>query len=307
MEEELAQARASYLEEDDAQELDEYGDLGASARLSLLKKVAPGRSGQLSNSWPFKPVHEELLSVTEYNALQTLSIARNYDGIAHAQAEKPKRQIDRDAKIQEQPLYVEGTDGTAWGGEGHIERLGDDKSATLRQNVHLAHHFNQEDLEVILAYKTAERTQAFVKELQETGFMQDGELPPPAEQNRIARRREDLSERLLAPFQGLAHLDDLLADVIEKQRSSFGSTDCPATEEEDDLDAPPDPDEPARALPVQEDATARFAPSDSWRYPSDYVAHMAKRFEEEWTNPRSGKKELRPLKRDQVLFVAQFA
>ena len=115
MEEELAQARASYLEEDDAQELDEYGDLGASARLSLLKKVAPGRSGQLSSSWPFKPVHEELLSVTEYNALQTLSIARNYDGIAHAQAEKPKRQIDRDVKIPEQPLYVEGTDGTAWG------------------------------------------------------------------------------------------------------------------------------------------------------------------------------------------------
>ena len=64
MEEELAQARASYLEEDDAPELDEYGDLGASARLSLLKRVAPGRSGQLSNSWPFKPVHEELLSVT---------------------------------------------------------------------------------------------------------------------------------------------------------------------------------------------------------------------------------------------------
>ena len=34
---------------------------------------------------------------------------------------------------------------------------------------------------------------------------------------------------------------------------------------------------------------------------------MAKRFEEEWTNPHSGKKEPRPLKRDQVLFIAQFA
>ena len=63
-------------------------------------------------------MHEDLLSVTEYNALQTLSIARNYDGIAHAQAEKPKRQIDRDVKIPEQPLYVEGADGAYWGGEG---------------------------------------------------------------------------------------------------------------------------------------------------------------------------------------------
>ena len=34
---------------------------------------------------------------------------------------------------------------------------------------------------------------------------------------------------------------------------------------------------------------------------------MAKRFEDEWTNPRSGKEEPRPLKRDQVLFSAQFA
>ena len=108
MEEELEQARESYLEEDEAQELGEHGQLGASVRLSLLKEVAPGRLEELSNSWPFRSVHEDLLSVTEYNALQTLSIARNYDGIAHAQAEKPKRQIDRDVKIPEQPVYIEG-------------------------------------------------------------------------------------------------------------------------------------------------------------------------------------------------------
>jgi hypothetical protein len=34
---------------------------------------------------------------------------------------------------------------------------------------------------------------------------------------------------------------------------------------------------------------------------------MAKRFEDEWTNPKSGQREHRPLKRDQVLFIAQFA
>ena len=59
-------------------------------------------------------MHADLLNVEEYNALQTLSIARNYDGIAHAQAEKPKRQIDRGVKLPEQPLYVEGADGNSW-------------------------------------------------------------------------------------------------------------------------------------------------------------------------------------------------
>ena len=166
MEEELEQARESYVGEEDAHELDEPGQVGASARLSLLQKVAPGRRGRLSNSWPFEPARGELLSVAEYNALQTLSIARNYDGIAHAQAEKPKRQIDRDAKTTEQPLYVEGADGTSWGGEGQIGRLGDDKTAALRPTVHLAHHFDRADLDDILAYKTAERTPAFMEELQ---------------------------------------------------------------------------------------------------------------------------------------------
>ena len=54
MEEELEQARESYLEEDEAQELDEHGQLGASVRLSLLKEAAPGRLEELSNSWPFR-------------------------------------------------------------------------------------------------------------------------------------------------------------------------------------------------------------------------------------------------------------
>ena len=66
--------------------------------------VATTSSGQW---WPFSPLHQDMLSIDEYFALQTVSIARNYDGIAHAQAEKPKRQIDRDVLIPEQPLYVQ--------------------------------------------------------------------------------------------------------------------------------------------------------------------------------------------------------
>ena len=33
----------------------------------------------MSKNWPFRSVSKDLLSVTEYNAMQTLSIARNYD------------------------------------------------------------------------------------------------------------------------------------------------------------------------------------------------------------------------------------
>ena len=309
MEGELEEARTCYLEDDDTQDLDKNGLLSESARRSLLEKNAPKRCGNLSSNWPFQSVRMDLLSVEEYIALQTLAIARNYDGIAHAQAEKPKRQIDRDALIPEQPLYVEGADGTSYGGEGQIENLGDDRTATLRQNVHLAHRFEEADLKDILAYDTAERRQAFVKELEEIAFMHDGELPPPTDRKKVEIRREDLSDRLLTPFQGLAHLDDLLTDVIARQRTTFGaesSKACPANNPEGDTDVPPEPGELV-AKPDEQDAKARFAPSDCWRRPSDYVAYMAKRFETDWTNPHSGKKESRPLKRDQGLFVAQFA
>jgi hypothetical protein len=84
--------------------------------------------------------------------------------------------------------------------------------------------------------------------------------------------------------------------VIARQRSSFGANSskaCPEDEEENDIDVPPDPDEPVPKRDEQ-DTNATFAPSSSWRRPSDYVALMAKRFEEEWTNPHSGKKSRDP-------------
>ena len=236
---------------------------------SLRNNIAPNYDGAPSKWWPFQAMHEELLSVGEYFALQAVSIARNYDGIAHAQAEKPKRQIDKDVCILEQPLYVDGTEGTSFGGEAHVENLGDVKSATLRQNVNLAHHFNESDLKDIFDFDTSDRKQAFVKELEETAFIWDGELPPPTEHKKVAIRREVLNDRLLAPFQGLAHLDDLLADVIGKQKKTFGKASletCPEDDQEDDIDVPPDADGDDTTRPtVREEchAQAKFAPSDS--------------------------------------------
>ena len=71
-------------------------------------------------------------------------------------------------------------------------------------------------------------------------------------------------------------------------------------------EAPPDPDGTpgCPSDPVQ--PKAYFAPSDQWRRPSDYVAHLAHQFEEGKPDPITGKVERRPLKRDQVLFIAQF-
>ena len=176
---ELLAARKFYVEGEDEKVFDDDG-LHNETR-SLLNNIAPGYDGAQSKWWPFQAMHEELLSVGEYFALQTVSIARNYDGIAHAQAEKPKRQIDKDVCIPEQPLYVDGIEGTSLGGEAQFENLGDVKSATLNQNVNLAHRFDESDLKDTFDFNTSDRKQAFVKKLEETAFMWDGELPPPTE------------------------------------------------------------------------------------------------------------------------------
>ena len=95
----------------------------------------------------------------------------------------------------------------------------------------------------------------------------------------------------MIPIEALANLDEFLEDVIEKQRSFFGSKACPAIQQEAELDAAVDPDNSVPRPRFENDAKVRFAPCDAWRRPSDYVKYLDKRFEQEWINPRSGKKE----------------
>ena len=78
-------------------------------------------------------------------------------------------------------------------------------------------------------------------------------------------RREDLSDRFLTPLEELADLDDVFAEPIAIQMFTFGPEGlkaCFASEQEDDIDAPVDPDEPV-SKQDEPDATACFAPSDS--------------------------------------------
>ena len=125
--------------------------------------------------------------------------------------------------------------------------------------------------------------------------MQDGQLPVPVDGRQVQLRREHLDERLVTPYQGLSDVDDLLEDLIQRQRSRFGTTsskNVPMSDDEDDKDAPPDPAR-SDAPPNDSIPNARFAPSDFMRRPSDYVAMLVKRFEGEWINPRTGQKKPR--------------
>ena len=58
-----------------------------------------------------------------------------------------------------------------------MERRAQTGLGVLGQNTRLAHRFDEEALNEILTFQTAERTQAFVRELQETDLMWVGELP----------------------------------------------------------------------------------------------------------------------------------
>ena len=204
-----------------------------------------------------------MFTTAEYFALQTYGIARNYDGIAHAQSEKPKSQIDHDVSILEQPLYVDGDDAGMYEGEAQIENAPSAKTSTLRRNLHLAHHFEEADLQKILSFDTADRTHAFVKELVEISFMQDGQLPVPVDAKQVQRRREHLHDQLVTPYHALSHVDEhLIEDLIQRQRSTFSSTSSTneiRNDDENDPDAPPDPVHPRARLDDDAVPDARFA------------------------------------------------
>ena len=72
---------------------------------------------------------------------------------------------------------------------------------------------------------------------------------------------------------------------------------------------PPKPPGAAEAhrRPEDPEPQAYFAPCTDWRLPSDYVAHLAKKFETGPLDPITKQRKPRKLKRDQTLFLTQFA
>ena len=139
--------------------------------------------------------------------MKVVRTAANFDGLATARSKKPPRQIEEDQKVpeQQQPVYWEGA---AQDGEGDAQVEGVDLRArqglaSLGSNAVIAHRFAPELLAKILAFDTAERTQAFVRQLKEAPLMAAGELPSPQETTATREnRREHFKETLLEPMRG---------------------------------------------------------------------------------------------------------
>ena len=123
---------------------------------------------------------ERLPTVLEYIALETTTTAANFDGISKARSTKPKREQADDAQIPEAPIFQEGG-GDADKGTGQVEAadLREQQGlAKLGENVQPAHRFDAGMLAKILAFDTAERTQAFVRELKEEPLVKAGGEDP---------------------------------------------------------------------------------------------------------------------------------
>ena len=163
----------------------------------------------------------------EYVALETVKTADHFDGLANARTTKPKRQLDADVKIAEKPAFVQS------GGDGQSDELGQVEGAdmraqqglvTLGANTRLSHRFDPETLQKILSFDTAEKTQAFVRELKRTPLMASGELPPTSSTQAEQKRRADFRETLLGPLHALKELRGVaFEEVLDRQRRSFAA------------------------------------------------------------------------------------
>ena len=264
-----------------------------------------------------------LCNMEEYCAFKTLQLAANFQGTARARSQKQRRQVDADVKVAEDVvLYTEG--GGGCDDECANDAVADARTkaglASFKQSTVISHRFTDAELDQIVAFKTADRTQQFVKSLLSSALMSDGEFPLPIDVAATRRRTaaaRDLSER----FGGLESLGDELKHLVSVQRSFAGKVGMTEQLAPGDVEHLPADDEAGLAHlsdadPVAGDPrsqasnhtpVARFAPNDQWRRPHDYVAHLAAKFEEGIVDATTGSKMPRPLKRDQVLFIAQFA
>ena len=99
----------------------------------------------------------------------------------------------------------------SWAGDAQVEDQGiraQEGFAKLGANKDLEHRFDSETLGQILRFDTAERTQAFVKELKKAAtMMENGALPGPNDADASRRAARALKEDVLAPFRALRDLD----------------------------------------------------------------------------------------------------
>jgi len=256
-------------------------------------------------------------SLQEYFASEFFKIDANFSGIAAAQGGKPKRQIDEDRNILEEPVDREGDYGAET--EGHAQMEAADERAQLGMadltaNLHIKHRFSDETLEKIIRFQMRQRYTRFTKELREMPFMRDGALPTSSDEAGTEMRKRRLKAEIHDKFGGDAnHVDHGLArllpedikDFLQQQRRAFETADAGTTDQvPSDDELPPVNDAPSRA---DIEAKAYFVPNETWPRPSDYIAHLASEFEAGNTTLPGKKKRPKKLSRGQVLFLIGFA
>ena len=252
---------------------------------------------------------DNLLTVEEYVALETIKTAANFDGLGNARTTKPRRKVDADVNVVEKLAFVESSGHNDSSGLGQVEGAelrAKHGMATFGANTSLAHRFDPQTLQNILAFDTAERTSGFVKDLKQTALMTAGELPRNSSDSDAQERRRSMQEKLIGPLRGLKDIDcETLGQLVDTQRKGF------AQGQREDEDEHMSENEAKQAAAPKDCPTAPpfavFIPSSEFKRPSDYVKHLVRRFEAGKENPKTGQVEPKPLKRDQALFVARFA
>ena len=258
----------------------------------------------------------ERMTIDEYYALRRAALVKNFDGIAAASHEKPKRRIDDDAHIKEEPILREGGDADGRGldqveAADEVAKAG---LAKLGSSTTIAHRFTADEMKRILAYDTRERTSAYSKDLLDAmPSLADGSLPSPLEVSAVERRRKELREEVIDIYGGHARRnvdgigraggDNSLLSRIELRQREYAEGGGDG--QDDEADVPP---ELTIAPPAQDDEqAAHFAPCDRWRRPSDYIKYMMERFEAGLTSFPGKSTKKKSLSHDQVCFLALFA
>ena len=103
------------------------------------------------------------------------------------------------------PLHSTGADHSADGDAQTevMERRAQTGLGVLGQNTRLAHRFDDETPSEILSFRTAERTQAFVRDLQDTDLMSSGALPAAASEDDQLAGKSYLQSSVLEPYASL--------------------------------------------------------------------------------------------------------
>ena len=254
-------------------------------------------------------------TVDEHLAAEFLKIDLHFDGIAAAQSGRPKRQLEDDRNVVEEPLWHEGgTDKVAALGTEAADERAQLGLADIKQNLKIQHHFDADTLKQIIDFEMRERVTRFTKELRSLPFLEHGGFPAGADAASSQQQRTELRQVMTTyesdvPWgegHGLASLDaGLLKSVVELQRAAFdlkGASMPP--EAAVDEEAPPMPDVSPSA---PSHADAHFVPCARWRRPSDYIAHLCREFEAGNTTLPGKRKKNKKLSRDQTLFLTAFA